>query len=325
MSHFRGKTVLVTGAGGSIGSVLCQRIAKEGADELRMLNLTEGGLYNIDRQIRALKLPLKAYSVLGSVTDDRLVEELVHKVDIVIHAAAHKHVPICEANPLAAIENNIGGTHTLGHACMRANVGQFLLISTDKAVKPSSVMGATKRVAELIIRDRFVNESETAFLTVRFGNVMDSAGSVMPLWREQIENGGPVTVTDARCERFFMSIPEAVGLITSTLAMKPKSGLFVLDMGKPRNMAELAREMITRHSTRGSDVEIKFIGLRPGEKLTEELDYGGTIVPTTVDKVMRVDEPIVRQLMWLDIHDLLSAAATRQSQLALAKLWSLVR
>jgi FlaA1/EpsC-like NDP-sugar epimerase len=122
-----------------------------------------------------------------------------------------------------------------------------------------------------------------------------------------------------------MSIPEAVGLITSTLAMKPKSGLFVLDMGKPRNMAELAREMITRHSTRGSDVEIKFIGLRPGEKLTEELDYGGTIVPTTVDKVMRVDEPIVRQLMWLDIHDLLSAAATRQSQLALAKLWSLVR
>lgn len=286
VSVFRNAAVLVTGGGGSIGFEICRRAVMDGCHKLIILSLTESGLYEATRRLRSEFGDIYIDGVLGSVCDTPLLQEVLYGVQVVVHAAAHKHVPICESNSLAAIHNNVFGTHCLIRACLRRDVERFCLISSDKAVKPVSVMGATKRVAELLVKMESVH-TKPKFTVVRFGNVLDSAGSVLPLWRDQIRAGGPLTLTDERCERFFMSIPEAVSLIREALVIKPP-GTFVFDMGPPKRMGDLARNLMQEM---GREVPIKTIGLRPGEKMTEELHFGGELQATEVPRVMRVVEP----------------------------------
>ena len=257
--NFTNKTVCVTGAGGSIGSEICRQLIFQGVATLKLVSLTESALYRVTQTltplIAELKEPTKLVGILGSVLDHRLMLETLKGVDLVIHAAAHKHVPICEANPLAAIETNTMGTACLADAARTSHVKDFVFISTDKAVKPSSVMGMSKRFAELVLRDhgqihsqghRIHFHGDIQFRIVRFGNVLDSDGSVLPLWRKQIAAGGPVTLTDKRCTRYFMSIPEAAELVLGVLNLEPVIGPFVFDMGLPRNMWEMARNLIAQ-------------------------------------------------------------------------------
>ena len=310
---------VVTGAGGSIGSQLCEQIVLSGAKSLSLVSLTEGGLYNVERKLRSLESDTEITGVLGSVCDAKLMYEVCKGADVLIHAAAHKHVPICENNPIAAIENNVRGTLTAANAANDARIAQFLFISTDKAVQPASVMGATKRVAEMIVANMAEKSGHTIFTTVRFGNVLDSAGSVLPLWREQIASGGPVTLTDRRCERYFMSIPEACELIFGVLEMR-KPGTFVFDMGKQKKMIDLARQLI---KDSGSNCKIRCIGLRPGEKLTEELHFGGSLEKTTHHKIFSVSGN-GQALTFVIRDDLLAASRCRNKTMALEFLWKMV-
>lgn len=320
MKHFNNKSVLVTGAGGSIGSELCRRIAASKATRLTLVSLTESGLYRIDRQLRQMRTGTELRPVLGSVTDRELMREATRDVDIVIHAAAHKHIPLCEANPLEAITNNVGGTLSLMHAASESQVAQFVLISTDKAVRPVSVMGATKRAAELLLRESYPAGTRTRFFAVRFGNVMNSDGSVLPLWREQIAAGGPVTLTDDRCERYFMSIADACKLVLDVVSLRPKSGTFVLDMGEPRKLVDMARELIGDRP-----IEIVTTGLRPGEKLTEELHFGGELKATPAPGVLCVDEAPHPLGKACHLRDLIDAAKVRNRELALRYLMEVTR
>lgn len=279
----RGKVVLVTGAGGSIGSELCRQIAAQRPRELLMLDANEFALYQIDRLIRSIA-DFDVHAYLGSVEDSATIESLLtrHDVHTIYHAAAHKHVPLVEANIVQGARNNTMGTLTLARAAFQHGVETFLLISTDKAVRPTNVMGATKRWAELIVQDfshraAAINSGQH-FSAVRFGNVLGSSGSVIPLFREQIAQGGPVTVTDAEVTRYFMSIHEAVELVIQASSMAQGGEVFLLDMGEPVKILDLARKMIrmagqmerTEAHPEGS-IEIAITGLRPGEKLYEEL------------------------------------------------------
>lgn len=339
MNHFEGKTVLVTGAGGSIGSEICRRLVGY-VRELRMCSLTEQKLYDIERELKTYTTavgaePPRLVTALGSVCSQALMEQATAGVDIVIHAGAHKHVPLCEQNALEAIENNVGGTMTLARAAAMNGVKQFVFVSSDKAVKPASVMGATKRACELYL-NFFATRSSMKITTVRFGNVLDSAGSVLPLWREQIAKGLPITLTDARCERYFMSIPEAVELVLGTAALPRPDGLFVFDMGPPHKLIEMARGLLFEHFRMKDpimdyqigplfDAHIKITGLRPGEKLTEELSYGGELVKTALPKVFQVREDATRVTRWTDFEDLMMAAKCRHKEIALEQLWTIVK
>jgi FlaA1/EpsC-like NDP-sugar epimerase len=316
----KGQHVLITGAGGSIGSQLCQQVIEQGAERLTLVSLTESGLYDIDRKLRALGSPTLLVPVLGSVVDRDLMNEVCDGVDVVIHAAAHKHVPICEHNPLAAIDNNVRGTLTLANAAILCDVKSFVLISTDKAVRPASIMGATKRVAEMIVSAKGQQSRSTVFSTVRFGNVLDSAGSVLPLWREQIAKGGPITLTDARCTRYFMSIPEACWLVLCVLKMG-KPGTFVLNMGEPRSILHMAERLI---ADSGKECAIKYIGLRPGEKLEETLHFGGELMLTENPQIFSVVEP---QSDWRRsmVDDLLAATTCRNQSEAVGLLRHMTR
>ncbi len=314
------KKFVVTGAGGSIGSQLCERIVKSKAERLVLISLTEGGLYDVERKLRAIKSDTEIIGMLGSVRDLGMMCEACDGANVVIHAAAHKHVPICESNPIAAIENNVHGTITAAMAAERTGVDQFLFVSTDKAVYPASIMGATKRVAEMVIADKAARSKKTTFTTVRFGNVLDSAGSVMPLWREQIAAGGPITLTDKRCERYFMSIPEACELILGVLQMQ-KPGTFVFDMGKPKRMIDIAKSLIKES---GSECEINLTGLRPGEKLTEELHYDGDIEKTSHAKISEI-RGNGKSTQMVKMDDLLCAATCRNTKTAVGLLWEMVR
>ena len=321
--HFTGKVVLVTGAGGSIGSEICRKLIEFGVRELRMLGHSELPLYEAEKNLRANFYQIAApeiRTILASVTDGKAMAQAVEGVDIVIHAAAHKHVPLCEQNPLEAIHNNVGGTVELAEAASRAGVKQFVMVSSDKAVKPASIMGATKRACELFIRFLDARTSMKC-TTVRFGNVLNSSGSVLPLWREQILAGKPIKLTDKRCTRYFMSIPEAVDL-TMKAATLPRGGLYVLDMGEPKNLGELAAEML---KTYGGEAGIEEIGLRPGEKLHEELSYGGEQVKTPFPKVYALREHEGRRILrWEDFHDLLMATKIRHKLMAVDKLREIV-
>lgn len=316
---FQGQTVCVTGAGGSIGSELVMQLVKQGVKKLVLVSLTENGLYQITKRLKDAKC--EVVGVLGSVTDDRLMVESLVGCDYVLHAAAHKHVPICEQNPLAAIDNNVRGTYVLATAARDVGVWRFVLVSSDKAVNPASVMGATKRVAELMIRFLFAGGTDpTNYSIVRFGNVMDSAGSVFPLWREQIKAGGPLTLTDPECERYFMSIPQAVELILHVAAHEITSHPHVFDMGEPRKMGKLARDLMDKVGRR---VKIQTLGLRPGEKLREELDYGGERRKTEHPKIWSVREDARR----LEAHTLLrlfSHVSDRNEEAALKLLREIV-
>jgi len=311
--YFAGKVVLVTGAGGSIGSEICRKLASFGVQDLRAVGHSELPLYALKKEIPGIHL------TLASVTDGKAMAAACEGVDIVIHAAAHKHIPLCEQNPTEAIQNNVGGTVTLAEAASRAGVKQFVMISTDKAVKPESVMGMTKRACELFVNFLAARSSMSCTI-VRFGNVLNSSGSVLPLWREQIAKGQKITLTDKRCTRYFMSIPDAVEL-TLGAASLPRSGLYVLDMGKPVNMHDLA---VMERGDR--NVEIVETGLRPGEKLVEELTYGGESTLTSIPRVLAVREDGGRHILrWDDFSDLLMAAKCRHKEMALDQLWSIVR
>ena len=272
-SYYSNKTVLVTGGGGSIGSELCRWIAKCQPKRLIIFDIYENNAYDIQQElVRKYGLSLDLCVEIGSVRDRKRLEAvfMAYKPQIVIHAAAHKHVPLMEHSNAEAIKNNVFGTYNTADMAEKYGTEKFILISTDKAVNPTNVMGATKRLCEMVIQCR--NNSKTAFCAVRFGNVLGSNGSVIPLFRRQIEAGGPVTITDKRIIRYFMTIPEATGLVMQAGAMAKCGELFVLDMGKPVKILDLAENMIRLSGfTPYKDIDIKEIGLRPGEKLYEEL------------------------------------------------------
>lgn len=272
--YLKDETVLVTGGGGSIGSELCRQIAKFSPRKLIIFDIYENNAYDLQNElINTYKNELDLEVLIGSVRDRKRLKEVFakYKPGVVFHAAAHKHVPLMEANPAEAIKNNVFGTLNVARAADEYKAKRFVLISTDKAVNPTNVMGATKRVAELIIQ-AIDKRSKTEFVAVRFGNVLGSNGSVIPLFKKQIASGGPVTVTHPEITRFFMTIPEAASLVIQAGAMAKGGEIFILDMGQPVKIVDLARDLI-RLSGYEPDVDIKvvFTGLRPGEKLYEEL------------------------------------------------------
>jgi len=267
------KTILVTGGGGSIGSELCRQIASCKPRRLVIFDIYENNAYDIQQElVRKYGDELDLAVEIGSVRDVARLEELfaTHRPQIVFHAAAHKHVPLMEHSPAETVKNNCLGTYNTANMAEKYGADKFILISTDKAVNPTNIMGASKRMCEMIIQCR--TDSSTRFVAVRFGNVLGSNGSVIPLFKRQIENGGPVTITDKNIIRYFMTIPEASGLVLQAGAMAKRGELFVLDMGKPIRIYDLALQMIKMSGYKPhEDIEIKEIGLRPGEKLYEEL------------------------------------------------------
>ena len=282
-AYYREKVILVTGGGGSIGSELCRQLAKLSPRRLIIFDIYENNAYDIQQELlRKYEGATTSFEVIiGSVRDVARLEQVFEKYrpQIVIHAAAHKHVPLMEASPSEAVKNNVFGTYNTANAAEKYGVEKFVLISTDKAVNPTNIMGASKRMCEMIVQAR--RDSSTKFVSVRFGNVLGSNGSVIPLFRRQIESGGPVTVTDKRIIRYFMTIPEAVQLVLQTGAMARRGDLYVLDMGNPVRIYDLACNMIRLAGYEPEkDIKIEEIGLRPGEKLFEEL----LIKSQTLDK-----------------------------------------
>ena len=297
------KVVMVTGAGGSIGAELCRQILLSGPRELILLDNSEYALYSIERELQELmdsaQVQVELVSLLGSVQDQRRLESIYRtfEVQTVYHAAAYKHVPLVEYNIAEGVANNVFGTWYAAEAARRAKVETFVLVSTDKAVRPTNIMGASKRFAEMILQGLAKQDTSTRFCMVRFGNVLGSSGSVVPLFREQIETGGPVTVTHPEVSRYFMSIPEAAQLVLQAGAMGTGGDVFVLDMGEPVRIVDLARRMIRLsgyemdHDTHvGEHIDIEFIGLRPGEKLHEELLLGTNVAGTGHPMIMRAEE-----------------------------------
>ena len=291
-----GKRVLVTGAGGSIGSELCRQIASFSPAELILFERYENSLYAIVNDLMDRRIAPPVHPVIGDVTDAARVNEVfeLHRPEIVFHAAAHKHVPLMEANPSEAVKNNIVGTRTVAEASQRYRANRFVLISTDKAVNPTSVMGATKRVAELIVQGIGAKDDDGCFVAVRFGNVLGSNGSVIPRMMDQIRAGGPVTVTHPEIRRYFMLIPEAVELVLQAAVLARGQEIFVLDMGEQVKILDIARNLIRLSGyIPDQDIPISFIGLRPGEKIDEQLvGEGEELEPSGVEKIRRVSVPL---------------------------------
>ncbi|MBP6631688.1 MAG: polysaccharide biosynthesis protein [Kofleriaceae bacterium] len=272
-ASLRGRTVLVTGAGGSIGSELCRQVARYAPARLVLVERFENALFEIHRELRHAFPELTLDARVADITDATRMGHIFRQArpDAVFHAAAHKHVPMMEENPGEAIKNNIGGTRVVAQLAAEVGVGQFVMISTDKAVNPSSVMGASKRAAELQVQ-AVAGTGPTRFVTVRFGNVLGSNGSVVPIFKEQIARGGPVTITHPEMSRYFMTIPEASQLVLQAGAMGKGSEIFILDMGQPVKIVDLANDLIRLSGLEpGRDIEIEFTGVRAGEKLFEEL------------------------------------------------------
>lgn len=289
-SQIQGRTVVVTGAGGSIGSELCRQIAQFNPRILIMYDRYENSSYELELEFRKLFPKQPFLSVIGDILDVGKFRKIVqeNKVDLIYHAAAYKHVPLMEREPAEAVRNNVIGTLGIANIAIENGVDKFVMISTDKAVKPTSVMGTTKRVAEMIVQG--LNGSGTRFVAVRFGNVIGSNGSVIPIFKKQIAEGGPVTVTHPEVTRYFMSISEAVQLVLIAGAMGNGGEIFLLDMGDPVKIVDIAKKLIKYSGLApGKDIDIVFIGLRPGEKLHEELYWKGEgIVPTENRKITRL-------------------------------------
>jgi FlaA1/EpsC-like NDP-sugar epimerase len=289
-----GRRVLITGAGGSIGSELCRQVAALRPDALVLFERSENALYAVTNLLADGGLSAGVHPLLGDVTDEARLDGAFaqFRPEVVFHAAAHKHVPLMEANPCEAVKNNVVGTRLVAEAAERHGAARFVLISTDKAVNPSSVMGATKRVAELILSERAHERvgGGTAFLTVRFGNVLGSNGSVVPRFLDQIKNGGPITITHPEIRRYFMLLPEAVQLILHVAGQGRDGGTYVLDMGDQIKIADMARNLIRLSGLiPDEDIKLEFVGLRPGEKLFEELiGSRETVLPSPIQKVFEV-------------------------------------
>ena len=307
--YIHGKTVLVTGGGGSIGSELCRQIASAGPEQLIIFDIYENNAYDIQQELKRSYPELDLRVLIGSVRNTSRVDYVVgnYKPDLIFHAAAHKHVPLMEDSPNEAIKNNVFGTYKMAQAAAKYGVKRFVLISTDKAVNPTNIMGASKRLCEMVVQ-MMNRKSKTEFVAVRFGNVLGSNGSVIPLFKKQIEAGGPVTVTHPDIIRYFMTIPEAVSLVLQAGYYARGGEIFILDMGEPVKIDTMARNMI-RLSGYEPDVDIKVVytGLRPGEKLYEELLMKEEGLQETANKLIHIGKPIemddekfCRQLARLD-------------------------
>ncbi len=309
------KVVMVTGAGGSIGGELCRQIIQQRPRAIVLFELNEFSLYQIERELQETTEfrtnHINLYSILGSVQKEHRVETIMRSfgVQTVYHAAAYKHVPLVEHNIVEGVRNNIYGTWYAAEAAIRAGVESFVLVSTDKAVRPTNIMGASKRLAELVLQGLAKRQTNTIFSMVRFGNVLGSSGSVVPLFREQIKNGGPVTVTHPEMVRYFMTIPEAAKLVIQAGAIGTGGDVFVLDMGEPVKIVDLATRMIHLSGLEikdeerpNGDIEIEFTGLRPGEKLYEELLIGSNVSGTQHPGILRAEE---HYLSWEETKNLL--------------------
>lgn len=294
IGYVKDKVILVTGGGGSIGSELCRQIAQHEPEKLIILDIYENGAYEVQQELRHKYPKLDIEVLIGSVRNTARVDDIFKRYhpDIVYHAAAHKHVPLMEESPNEAIKNNVFGTWKVADAADRFGCKRFVLISTDKAVNPTNIMGASKRICEMIIQDKN-RKSGTEYVAVRFGNVLGSNGSVVPLFKKQIENGGPVTVTHPDIIRYFMTIPEAVSLVLQAGAYAKGGEIFVLDMGEPVKIVDLAKNLIKLLGYRvDEDIKIEFTGLRPGEKMYEELLMNEEGLTETANKMIFIGKPI---------------------------------
>lgn len=330
---YAGRVVMVTGAGGSIGSELCRQLVNCAPARIVLFEQGEFQLYSIDRELRPLAeaagIPVTAR--LGSVTNAARVSDVIatEQVEIILHAAAYKHVPLVEDNELEGARNNVLGTQVVAEAASAAGLERFILISTDKAVRPTNIMGATKRMAELVVQDLATRSTVTKFAMVRFGNVLGSSGSVLPLFQKQIESGGPLTVTHPDVTRFFMTIPEAARLVLLAGAYAKGGDVFVLDMGEPQKIIDIARRMIElsgrtiRDDTTGEgDIAIEITGLRPGEKLYEELLIDDdSLIPTPHEKILRAEE---QKLSQIEVAAMLREVQTCLSDADIQRLRDLV-
>lgn len=294
LGYIKGKTVLVTGGGGSIGSEICTQLAEHEVGHLIIFDIYENNAYDIQQKLRWNHPELNLTVLIGSVRNTHRINSVMkkYKPDVVFHAAAHKHVPLMEDSPNEAIKNNVFGTYKTASAAGRNHVKKFVLISTDKAVNPTNIMGASKRMCEMIVQT-LNHFYETDFVAVRFGNVLGSNGSVIPLFKKQIAAGGPVTVTHPDIIRYFMTIPEAVSLVLQAGAYAKGGEIFVLDMGEPVKIADLAKNLIRLSGYKlGEDIEIEYTGLRPGEKLYEELLMDEEGLQDTENKMIHIGKPI---------------------------------
>lgn len=329
-----GRTVMVTGAGGSIGSELCRQIIRLAPKRLLLLDMSEFALYSIEQELQEIRrtqdIAVDVMPFLGSVLESEKCERILRtfSVDTIYHAAAYKHVPLVEHNPIQGIRNNALGTLCLAQAAIAAEVSCFVLISTDKAVRPTNVMGATKRLAELILQAFSRNQKGTRFCMVRFGNVLGSSGSVVPLFRKQIMAGGPITLTHPEITRYFMTIPEAAQLVLQAGAMGEGGDVFVLDMGEPVKIMDLATRMVhlsglevQGDSDSDDAIEIQHVGLRPGEKLYEELLIGSNVEGTQHPLIMRAQET---EIPWNDLQKLLVALDSACEQFDYEKVRALL-
>jgi len=322
------KVILVTGAGGSIGSEMCRQLCNFKPKLLLLIEQAENPLFNIEGELSAKFPYIPIKSIICDITDKIRVEEIFkkYKPQIVIHAAAHKHVPLMELNPGEAIKNNVIGTKTVADAADHFGCSNFVMISTDKAVNPTSIMGSSKRVAEMYTQD-LNRTSKTHFVTVRFGNVLDSTGSVVPIFKKQIAEGGPLTVTHPDMKRYFMTIPEASQLVLQAATMGKGGEIFVLDMGEPVKISDLARELITLSGFRvGEDIEITYTHPRPGEKLFEELSIKGEDMQLTRHPKISIWKNIVmeRDSLRAGINELVEIAKTQDHRKIVQKVKEIV-
>lgn len=321
-SYLTDRVVLITGAGGSIGSEICRQVAGIAPKQLIILDHSENNIYDIENELQSISPHLPLQPIIADIQNKERIKEIFarHKPDVVFHAAAHKHVPLMEQNPVEAVHNNVFGTLNVVECAHEYGVAKFVLISTDKAVNPTSVMGTTKRIAEMIIQC-YNNRSRTRFTAVRFGNVLGSRGSVVPLFRSQIEKGGPVTVTHPEMYRYFMTIPEAVQLVIQAGAFARGGEIFILDMGKPVRIKDLAEDLIRLSGLQpGKDIKIVYTGLRPGEKLFEELftKEEGTVA-TKHDRIFVGKSEVVSEQILFPQLERLRQSRSREEAIAMLK------
>ena len=312
-ADLKGKTILVTGGGGSIGSELCRQIAFANPKRLVIFDIYENNAYAIQQELKRKRPDLDLVVLIGSVRNTNRINDVMktYRPDIVFHAAAHKHVPLMEDSPNEAIKNNVMGTYKTAMAAANVGVRKFVLISTDKAVNPTNIMGASKRLCEMVVQMMDRRSADTSFVAVRFGNVLGSNGSVIPLFKKQIAEGGPITITDKRIIRYFMTIPEAVALVLQASYYAKGGEIFVLEMGDPVKIDDMARNLIRLSGlTPDVDIEIVYTGLRPGEKLYEELLMNEEGLQETDNKLIHIGKPIEMDDAWFleKLHELEEAS-----------------